>query len=228
MGLFMISMMTGVLGADYSGEAAEVAESAVTWVSGILGTLLTPLFAEKEMLTRVFFALLLGMIIYSIISVMFKDSGRGIKWGITGAITALALMGLPSEFLEVVRTQYGAMGAAILTVIPFIIIMAFSLRVGNRVIARITWLLYAMYYFAMFAYVATIKGGFFTTESMPYGIAFFVGIIIFFGIGQIRNLLFKGELEGLVEKAETAIEKNIAVQKLAKKSREGEVGAATS
>ncbi|MFH1522139.1 MAG: hypothetical protein ABIF18_04235 [archaeon] len=207
LGLFMISMMAGVMGADYTQEATELAEAVTTGIGGFFGTFLGPLFGEKEMLSRVFFALLLGMIIYSIISVMFSESNSWIKWGITGAITSLALLGLPSGFLEAIRTQYGAMGATILTVIPFLIILMFSLKAENLLIARLTWIFYAMYYLSMYAYMATSKGGFFTTESMPYGIAFFVGILIFFGLPAIRNLLFKGEIEGLMEKGMNKVEK---------------------
>ncbi len=210
LGLFIISMMGGVLGDDYSDEVAGFTESVMTGVIGFFGTFFEPLFGEKEMLSRVFFALLLGMIIYSIISTMFNSSSRWIQWGITGVITSLALMGLPSEFLEVIRTQYGAMGATILTMVPFLIVLMFSLKSKNLLIARVTWLFYAMYYFAMFAYMATIKGGFFTTESMPYGIAFFVGILIFFGLPAIRNLLFKGEIEGLIEGGMNKVQKRKA------------------
>ncbi|MEA3248714.1 MAG: hypothetical protein U9Q73_03355 [Nanoarchaeota archaeon] len=207
LGLFLISMIAGIVSAeDFSAEAGEFAESAVTGIGGFFGTLFEPLFGETEILSRVFFAILLGMIIYSIISVLFKDSGPWIHWGITGAITSLALLGLPLNFLEVVRTQYGAMGAAILTIIPFMIILVFSLKLENKLFARVIWLFYTGYYLSMYLY-GIGKNGWFTTESIPYMIAFIVGLFLFFGIGAIRNLLFKGEIEGLLEKGMGKVEK---------------------
>ena len=147
------------------------------------------------------------MIIYSIVSTMFRTSGRTVTWGITGAITSLALLGLPKGFLEAVRTQYGAMGATILTVIPFMIIAVFSIKVKNILIARVTWIFYAMYYFAMYTYRIYEYGGWFTSESLPYMAAFVVGIVLFFGVGVIRNLMFIGEVEGLMESGMKKVQK---------------------
>ena len=213
LGLFMISMIAGIVSAeDYSAEAENFVESVITGARGVFGTLLAPLFGEKEMLSRVFFAILLGMIIYSIISIMFKDSKPWIQWSITGAITALALLGLPTHLLEVIRIQYGAMGATILTIIPFIIIFIFSLRMKNILIARMTCIIYSMYYLSMYLYKIVTKGGWFTTESIPYIIAFVVGLFLFFGIRAIRKLLFKGEIEELLETGMNTVQKRKAAR----------------
>ncbi len=214
LGLFLVSMIGGVLAVDYSGEAASAAETAVSSFGGFFGTLLAPLFGDKEMLSRVFFALLLGMIIYSIIAKIFETSSNWIRWGITGAITSLALLGLPSEFLEVVRTQYGAMGATVLTVIPFMIILVFSLQAKNLVITRMTWVFYAMYYFSMYTYEIAINGGWFSDKSIPYIGAGIVGVFLFFGIGAIRDMLFEGKIEGLTEKGMHHVKRRAALQKI--------------
>jgi len=226
LGMFLVGMMGLVLGGDYSDEAGEVGESIVSIVGGFFGPILEPLFGEKEMMSRVFFALLLGMIIYSIVSIMFKKSHSFIKFGITGAITSLALLGLPSGFLESVRVQYGAMGATILTIIPFMIVLLFSLKAKRLIITRVTWLFYAGYYFAMYFYEISNAGGLFAGEkTIPYMAAWIIGLILFFVIGSIRRLLFKGNLEGLMETGKERIEKEKIARKLAKKriSSESEV-----
>lgn len=206
LGLFFISMMGGVLAPDYSDDAFDAGEEAISFAGGFVSGLLGPLFGEKEMLSRVFFALLLGMIIFSIISVMFKDSGRPIQWTITGAITSLALLGLPANFLEAVRTSYGAMGATILVMIPFIIILVFSLRTRSVLLARVTWVFYAAYYLMMYLYnIVTQKGAWLTTESIPYLAGFAAGVFIFFFVSGIRDLIFKGEIAGIRESGEKSI-----------------------
>lgn len=209
LGMFLVSMMGLVLGADLSGEAADLVRTGASVVEGFFGELLKPLFGDKEMLSRVFFALLLGMIIYSIISVMFSESSKKIQWGITIAITSLSLVGLPSGFLEAVRTSYGAMGAAILTVIPFIIILVFSLRTRSILMARITWVFYSVYYLAMYIYAIAVKidaKGLTTPETIPYIGGFIAGLFVFFFIGNIRKLIFKGKIEGIVEKGQEKIQ----------------------
>ncbi|MFH0711673.1 MAG: hypothetical protein V1889_00950 [archaeon] len=221
-----LSSMVGVWGADLTDDAIAAAESSVTFASGFFGTILSPLFGETEMLSRVFFALLLGMIIYSVISVMFKGSSKTIQWIISFVITALALLGLPSNFLEAVRTSYGAMGAAILVMIPFIIILIFSLRVRSVLLARMTWVFYAAYYLVMYFYaIITMNGGWITTESIPYLAGFVGGVFVFFFMSGIRRLLFKGEIEGIREMGEKGIEQGKLLKELKGKELKGVYGA---
>jgi len=224
LGLFLISMIGVVLGDDVSAEAGRAGETIATAIGGFFEPLLSPLFGDTELLSRVFFAVLLGMIIYSVIGSIFKDSDRWIKWGITGAITAISLLGLPGGFLEAVRTQYGAMGATILTVIPFMIILFFSIKVDNKLIARVTWLFYAGYYLAMYTYEIVTSAKWFSAESLPYMAAWIVGLILFFGMGTIRNLLFKGEVEGLVEKGMQKVEKRKAAREVSDAGLEADTG----
>jgi hypothetical protein len=223
LGLFLISMMGVVLGDDVSAGAGRAGETLVTAIGGFFEPLLSPLFGDTELLSRVFFAILLGMIIYSVIGSIFKDSKNWIKWGITAMVTSLSLLGLPGGFLEAVRTQYGAMGATILTVIPFMIILFFSIKAENKLIARVTWLFYAGYYLAMYTYMIAISGGWFEKESLPYMAAWIVGLFLFFGIGAVRNLLFKGELEGIVEKAEKGLERRKTHTKLSDEAKKADV-----
>jgi len=224
-GMFLFSMIGVVSAEDFSNEAIEAAESSITFAKGFFGTLLTPLFGEKEMLSRVFFALLLGMIIYSVVSVMFKGSSKTVQWIIAFAITALALLGLPSNFLEAVRTSYGAMGAAILVMIPFIIILVFSLRVRSVLLARMTWIFYAIYYLVMYIYeIATMEGGWLTTGSFPYLAGFLGGVMVFIFMSGIRRLIFKGEIEGIKEAGEKGIEKGKLLKELKGKELEDVYG----
>lgn len=224
LGLFLISMMGGVLGEDLSDEAGEFVETGTSVIRGVLGALLGPLIGETELLSRIFFALLLGMIIFSIISTVFSDSSKKLKWGITIAITSLALLGLPEGFLEAVRTQYGAMGATILTVIPFIIILLFSIKTENLLITRVTWLFYAMYYLSMYSYKIYEKGGWFTSESIPYMAGFVVGLFLFFGIGAIRHVLFEGKLQGLKEKGMSKVQSRAVARQISDANLSSETG----
>jgi hypothetical protein len=206
LGIFLVFMMSGVLGA--TGDGFEAGKNAVSFFGGFLNAIFAQFFGETEMLSRFFFAILLGMIIYSVIGSIFSKSNQWVKTGISIAITSLALLGLPPNFLEAIRVQYGAMGATILTVIPFMIILVFSLKVKNLLFTRVTWLFYAGYYFAMYTYEIANAGGLLNSpKAIPYMAAWVVGLFLFFGIGAIRNLLFKGEIEGIVESGMQTVEK---------------------
>ena len=213
LGMFLISMMGFVFAAeDYSDEAVAAAHTFKETLVQILG----PLFGDQEMLSRVFMAMLLGLIIFSIVTTMFKDSGRVTKWGITLAITSLALLGIPAEFLQVIRMQYGAMGATVLTLIPFIILLAFSLKSESVLIARVTWIFYAFYYLAMYLYKISslVDGGagWLSTETLPYLAGFLAGVFLFTTVKLLRNLIFKGEIEGITERGMTKVKRRKALQ----------------
>jgi signal transduction histidine kinase len=165
------------------------------------------------------------MILYSIIKIVFKGAGKILTWIITGIITALALIALPSNFLEAIRIQYGAMGAAILSVIPFIIMLVFSLKVGSRMTARIVWIFFVIYYFALYLdKILRAKTSFFAVENIPYLFCILAGIIIFFFIGGIRNLLFKEKMKAVAEGGQRIVARGGLLHKLQKKELEESYG----
>ncbi len=200
----MLIMPTFVSAKDYSGDAAQVASAIRAFFSTLL------MSGSNEIFSRVFLALLLGMVIYSVISVMFKESRPLIKNSITVIVTILALMGLPSGFLKAVMIQYGAMGATILVIIPFIIILTFSMQSKNLLIARATWLVYATYYFSMYFYEIFATNGlgwhnWLTTSTIPYIAGFIAGVFMVVMVGVMRTFVFKGKMESLEEVGENKV-----------------------
>ena len=197
--LFSLILLSIIPSLVVAADAGQVTSNIVTGVSGSISSALTPLFGDQELLMRTLFALLLAMLVYSAVSVMFQES-KVISWIISGLVTAIALYGLPSGFLEALRSSYGAMGAALLTIVPFIIVLLFSFRVGNGFIARITWLFFAIYYFVLYIYNwAGLGGAWDSSAALPYLLGVIAGIIIFFFIIPIRKAVFKGKLEAVEE-----------------------------
>ncbi len=223
-GIFFISMMTKVLGTDYSPQIANAAQSLTSTIGNLFGMVASPITGNTGMFSKFLMFILLGMIIYSIIATMFKGSHWFLRSTITISITLLAMIGISNTFLKIITAQYGAMGSAILTVIPFIIILFFSVEIDNLVIAKLTWAFYLMYYLSMYVYLSLVKGGFSAAENIPYGIAFLTGIIIFCFIKEIRNIFTEGELDGLVETAMKKVDERGAAEKVKDANLETETG----
>ena len=80
--------------------------------------------------TRILMGILLWMILYSVVSGvgLFKDMKPKFFWtgGIALILTILSFLFLPKEFVTAIATPYSAVGATILTFIPFIIIIYFT------------------------------------------------------------------------------------------------------
>lgn len=223
--IFLSLIVVSVYAQETSELQQKAAEASQTAVAGagsgakaVLNNLLTPLFSDKEILTRIFFAILLFMIIYQIVDIIFGKK-RWATWLIAGIITLLALIWMPVNFIDAIKLQYGAMGAAILSVIPFLILLVFTVRVGNLLAGRIVWIFFVIYYFALYLYEIIMKStggwtGWLSAETIPYLSAIIAGLIIFFLLGTIRTALFKGEMSSLKESGRQVASKAKLLHKL--------------
>lgn len=211
LGLFMISMMAGVLGA--TGE--EVGENIAGFFVGLFTGLDNLAFGESEIFSKIFFALLLAMLIYSVLGT-FLEGSPFIRFGVSVIVTILAIFSIPANFLEAIRTQYGVMGAALLTIIPFAIVTLFTIKVKNKLIGSVTWVFYTMYYFAIFigklvenwntgAHPGSAPLGFwnvlFLPDVFPYVLAVVAGVVMVFFLGYFREWFFGATLDSEIELA---------------------------
>lgn len=210
-GMFLVSFMAGFVGAAITtdgGVAESIGEKLAEFTKGFgRGTIsfANGLFGksvlESDSLSRLFMALLVAMFVYTAFESFFSDDKyKWIRWVATIAATALAMIGLPTGFLDVIEANFGAMGGAVLSVIPFLIIFWFSVRVGSFLMARIVWFFYFVYYLALMisGFVKNSTG----TGHYFYGLAALMGFLIFIFILKIRGFIFHGEMKGLGEELE--------------------------
>ncbi|MBS3088273.1 hypothetical protein J4402_00680 [Candidatus Pacearchaeota archaeon] len=150
--------------------------------------------------------ILLWIIVYSIVVQLFKSTtktGTLFAFAVSVIVVILTFISLPQGFVEAIVLQYGAMGAAILVTIPFIILLYFSIAVTNSLlIARLIWVFYVLYYLGIFAYkIGTLQAAAAKWfEYIPYGISILGGIIIIITLKDIRRFWFKGKLKDIEEK----------------------------
>lgn len=163
---------------------------------------------NPAVLTTFLLGALLWIIIYSIVVQIFKFKGTWAWLGggiVSLIIVLLTFIYIPDNFIEAIALQYSAMGATILTVLPFILLLYFTLVVSaNLFVARVIWIFYVVYYFALFAFkVATAPAGitFITADNLPYIGAIIAGIIILIYVGWMRGKVFEGKLSGQAEQA---------------------------
>jgi len=196
--LLLLSFLTTTIIAADAKEVGETVAKGFKETGVFIQSFLEPFFGKQELLTRVFFAILLFMIIYSIVA-QISDN----KWTInivSFSITAISLSVIPSALLLSLRTSYGAMGTAILAVIPFIILLVFSAKTGSLLIARILWAFFAIYYLVLNFYIIfTTEAEFWSAQTIPYWIAIVLGILIFIFIKSLREVFWKGKMGALME-----------------------------
>ena len=188
------------------GELAEFFRSGQSFINGFSDEAGMDWGSGAQATTTILFAILLTMIVYSVLDSVFffKNFIPFVRVSIAIAISLLALIGLPPGYLNSISTSYGAMGASILVVIPFLIVLAFTIKVENLFIARLTWIAFAGYYLIIYIQRITLEaleGGIRSTANLPNFIGFIIGIIAFFMLPYIRRLMFRGELNADMEKA---------------------------
>jgi len=193
-------------------------------VEGILEIVFGPQWLNA---TRFFFFVLLTLILWSITPLIFGQDRRALNFWIALIVSVLSISAIPPELLDTLITNYGAMGAALLTVIPFAIILVFSVRVQNALLARVVWLFYCIYYFGLYIYkiinVANSGTGTAGTYTL-YGFAILGGILMFFLIGKIRGILFYGKMDAIKETGEQIVRRGKLLHKLQKKELESSYG----
>ena len=225
LGLFLVSMMGGVLALtpqEIGSGAAEILKGTGTGLKGFVDEIFG--IGNEGGLSEFFFVLLLAMIIYTAISSFFSETGTLIRWVITISISAIAYIGIPDGYLDALLVSYGAMGLAILTVIPFLIMVMFSVKVRDLMVARGTWIFYILYYSVLVIGKIWEDG-----DAHPaYWIAVIGGVVMFITIPWIRSWIVGTKLEGYIEKGDAAIRKNKEIKKLAQQSDRATVEAATS
>lgn len=186
-------------------------DTATQKIPVMLSEFLKFLQLDTTLLASLLMGLLLWAIVYSIVVQLFHSGG---KWGsifatlVSLIIVILSMIALPENFIDAVLLQYGAMGAAIITIIPFMILLYFSLVViKNLFIAKIIWIFYTVYYFSLFIFkIANAPArvgwiGWFRAANIPYIGAVIAGVFVIFASKWLRGMLFKEKLSAAEEKA---------------------------
>lgn len=232
--LFIISMFAGIVaapnvsmnattaGETLGKETRAVGEGVSAFFKALFGGVAV---GKGEWLSKIFFGILLGMIIYTSINSFFGSGNELMIKGISIVATVIGMIAIPNEYLTALRTSYGAAGLTILAVIPFLVILAFTVKVKSLSIARGTWAVFIIYYFWMYiGILINPEVGSEVVSRAPYWIAILVGLAMFFFIGFIRVKMFKESLASDVDQVRKNIELSRARKELAEESRAAEAG----
>ena len=170
----------------------------------------TALSSGSSLITSFAFAALIYFLVYMVVNDVWKSSSSLMRFGISASITLLAFFGIPAGFLGGISTAYGALGATLLVAIPFIIVMWFSLRTNNLFIARLTWAIFGIYFFASYLSAAVDVGTFLDKAQIPNLVGVVIGLVAFFAIPSIRELVMHGNTEALRQTAMTRAQRRAA------------------
>jgi hypothetical protein len=224
-GLLLISSISFVLSQQTTTnpeDAAMTLREVGNWIGRFI---LTTLFGSstpdpKEAVTHIFMGLVLFLLIYSIFDAMqfFGDEKKIFDWLISIGVTMLVLMALPPDFFNYILPSYGAMGAAILTMLPFLAIFIFSIRVRSIFFAQMTWMFFAIYFIGFYGLsaIGAYDGSKEIYNNVPailYLIIGLAGLGMMWFIPLVRQLFGRGKRNEAVKDIENAGKLNKALMK---------------
>jgi hypothetical protein len=213
--VFVFISSVGVVSANLADDISVGTKGFITGlfdgISEIFGNV------NPEELTRIFFFVLVLMIVYSVSEVFSRR--WYINWLFSGIVSILAVFFLPNDLIITLRDAYGALGAAMLTIIPFLIVLVFSVKHKSVGIARASWVIFSIYYFALLIYEWINSG--WQAENVFYVAGILAGLAFIFLMKPIREAVWKGKLAGLEEEANKVVARGGLLHRIQKKEFEG-------
>ena len=157
---------------------------------------------------------LLWIVLYSVLVktgiLQASQGSMGIGAAVVALIvTILAFITLPPQFWTDIALQYSALGATILTLVPFLIMFYFTMAVSeSSLLSRFFWVVYVIYYFVVFVYkIAMSEVSWLDQSNWPYLIAIVAGILALIALPIIRRWYWKEEILSEKEKMDRKIDR---------------------
>jgi len=118
LGLFMLPLLVSIV------SAATPLQSLQNLFNSSLST------ETRGTIAKILFMALIALIVYSIADILpfMPTQNETVKWAIAIIIAVLAFLFVPVGDIQVILTQYEALGIMITSIIPLIILMFFSVR----------------------------------------------------------------------------------------------------
>ncbi len=159
-------------------------------------------------------SVLLGVLLFMILQSIFSKmelfgGGKTISATIALVVTLLTFIYVPDHLFDALATNYAALGATILTVLPFIIAMHYTLMVTKDLtMARVIWGIFASYYVVIFIYNwGQGSTGFLDPSYFLYLVAFIASLVLFIFVGPIRKWVWDANVKAAEERIGANLEK---------------------
>ena len=205
-GLFFVSIFATIASAAPSFDASSVFDSIKNSLESLRG--------NRTGFIQTLFFILIFLIIATMVSFipLFKKN-KLVGLLVSIIISILSVYFMPAGLVESILHPYEAMGAAILSVIPFILMFTFTkYMLTNTFTKKVAWIFFA------FVMAGLSINSIINNAKQPvvwaYGIASFLAIAMIFFNKWIDEHIWKGELEGGLNAADKRMQARIALERL--------------
>ena len=179
--------------------------------------------ANENLFVKTLFFFLVFLIIVTILGIMpLFEEARLIKVLVALIITTLSVYFLPTELVSSMLNPYSALGVAIISIIPFILMWLFTTTmITNSFFRKIAWMFYAIALLALSVVSgidATGVSG--NIYSWSYGLASTLALAMVFFSSWIEANIWKGKMEDAEAENAKTLQQQIALDNIEKAKAE--------
>ncbi|MCX6748411.1 MAG: hypothetical protein NT076_02300 [Candidatus Pacearchaeota archaeon] len=192
-----------------------------------LGSPTTEAFLQSDGFIKTLFFILVLLIIGTILSLipLFKNK-KGVSFLVAVIVSFLAVYYIPSQLIKSMLNPYSALGVALISVIPFIIIFLFAQHMlTNTFLKKVVWMFFAVFLLALTVYTSIPGKGQTAKEmwmSWVYGIVSILALLMVFFNGWIDKHIWSGQMETNMTAAERRMQRRIALDRLKEEEAEAQ------
>lgn len=227
-GLIALSSVISTLAMTSLASAQDYVGPVIDSFKENIGSkIMTAIASSQTGFIKFLFFILVFLVISAIVSMipLFKEK-KGISILVSIVISILSVYFIPSELITLMVNPYSALGAAILSVIPFAIMVLFTqYMLTNRFLKEIAWLFFAVLMVALMIYtqIETRQGP--SWLGWLYGLTSVAAVFMLFFGKKLDKYIWRGKLEALEEGVDKKIQKRLALDRLATASDKAKVDA---
>jgi len=195
--LFIISVFAGIVSARTIWDDGKDFLSAKNVSQG-----------TQEWVSKVLLIVLLALLIYSIAgAIPFVPDNDTVRWLIAIVISLLSFLFVPAGDILYILVNYQALGIALTTFIPLLIILIFTVEFGNKkpefasIFNKLILILFALY--IGFAWFKVDYGeGASPALAWAYPLTLVITLIWLFIEGKVTRFFFKKRMKGVSNKVD--------------------------
>lgn len=187
--------------------------SATTWVKDLIKAPFDALGSNQTDVLKFFFFILVFLIVAVITTKIPLFRGHGFIGTIVAVIISiLAIFFIPPSIINMMVNPYSAMGIAMISIIPFILMFLFTqYMLRNSFFKKLAWFFFAAMLLALSLYSAYQQKNLY---GWIYGIVSVLAIVMLFAHKWIDRAIWHGNMDFALTAADKRLQQRMALDQL--------------
>lgn len=187
--------------------------SATTWIRDVIKAPFEALGSNQTDVLRFFFFILVFLIISVVVSkIPLFGNHKGISILVALIVAILGVFFIPDDIVKMMINPYSAMGIAMISIIPFILMFLFTqYMLKNSFFKKIAWFFFAAMLLILSIYSAYQEK---SVYGWTYGIVSILALIMLFAHKWIDAKIWHGEMDFALTQADKRLQQRMVLDQM--------------